>query len=297
MKKIRQTAGERAFNVSNVLVMALLCVICVVPVLHVIFASFSEPERLLNNSGLLFRPLGFSTKGYELIFSNNSIVTAYLNTIFYVVVGTALSCALTIMGGYALSRKGLYWGKPLMMLFTFTMFFSGGLVPFYQLVNSLGMMNTRAAIIIPSAVNTFNLIIMRTSMSEIPDSIEESATIDGAGPLTIMVKIVVPLSSATIAVVALFYAVGMWNSWFNASIFLTDRKLYPLQLMLKEILVSSDTSAVLNTTTDTNGKSMDIYKPLVKYCTIVAATLPVLCFYPFVQKYFVTGMMIGSIKG
>ncbi len=112
-----------------------------------------------------------------------------------------------------------------------------------------------------------------------------------------MVKIVVPLSSATIAVVALFYAVGMWNSWFNASIFLTDRKLYPLQLMLKEILVSSDTSAVLNTTTDTNGKSMDIYKPLVKYCTIVAATLPVLCFYPFVQKYFVTGMMIGSIKG
>lgn len=297
MKRIRLSAGERVFNVSNVLVMALLCVICVVPVLHVIFASFSEPERLLNNSGLLFRPLGFSTKGYELIFSNNSIVTAYLNTIFYVVVGTALSCALTIMGGYALSRKGLYWGKPLMMLFTFTMFFSGGLVPFYQLVNSLGMMNTRAAIIIPSAVNTFNLIIMRTSMSEIPDSIEESATIDGAGPLTIMVKIVVPLSSATIAVVALFYAVGMWNSWFNASIFLTDRKLYPLQLMLKEILVSSDTSAVLNTTTDTNGKSMDIYKPLVKYCTIVAATLPVLCFYPFVQKYFVTGMMIGSIKG
>lgn len=297
MKRVRRFSGGMLFDIFNVIFMALLCVICVIPVLHVIFASFSDPRQLLNNSGILLAPLGFTVQGYELIFSNSVIVTGYLNTLLYVLVGTALSTGLTIMGGYALSRKNLYWGKVIMFLITFTMFFSGGLIPFYLLINDLGMMNTRAAVIVPSAVNAFNLIIMRTSMKNLPESIEESALIDGANPFTIMARIVVPLSSATVAVIALFYAVGIWNSWFNASIFLTNRRLYPLQLVLKEILVSSDTSAVLNTSTDTTGKSMDIYKPLVKYCTIVAATLPVLCFYPFVQKYFVTGMMIGSIKG
>ena len=296
MTRTTRRAGGSVFDALNVLIMTLLCLICVVPVLHIIFASLSDPRRLLTNSGILLRPLGFSTEGYQLIFSNSVIVSGYINTLYYVAAGTAISTLLTIMGGYALSRKNLYWGKAIMFLITFTMFFSGGLIPFFLVVDNLGMRNTRAALIIPSAVNAFNLIIMRTSMKKLPESIEESALIDGANAFTIMFRIVVPLSSATVAVVALFYAVGTWNAWFNASIFLNDRKLYPLQLVLKEILVSSDTSAVLNTSTDTTGKTMDIYKPLVKYCTIVAATLPVLCFYPFVQKFFVTGMMVGSIK-
>ena len=297
MKQKQRLSGGMLFDWFNVVLMAVLCFVCVVPVIHVICASFSDPRQLLSNTGLLLAPLGFTTVGYSLIFSNSAIVTGYFNTIFYVVAGTALSTVLTIMGGYALSRRNLYWSRFIMLMITFTMFFSGGLIPFYLLVNELGLLNTRLAVILPSAVNAFNLIIMRTSMSGVPESLEESAVIDSAPPVVIMVRIVVPLCSATVAVIVLFYAVGIWNSWFNASIFLNDRKLYPLQLILKEILVASDTSAVLNTSTDTTGKNMDIYKPLVKYCTIVAATLPVLCFYPFVQKYFVTGMLIGSIKG
>ena len=297
MKQKQRLSGGMLFDWFNVVLMAVLCFVCVVPVIHVICASFSDPRQLLSNTGLLLAPLGFTTVGSSLIFSNSAIVTGYFNTIFYVVAGTALSTVLTIMGGYALSRRNLYLSRFIMLMITFTMFFSGGLIPFYLLVNELGLLNTRLAVILPSAVNAFNLIIMRTSMSGVPESLEESAVIDGAPPVVIMVRIVVPLCSATVAVIVLFYAVGIWKSWFNASIFLNDRKLYPLQLILKEILVASDTSAVLNTSTDTTGKNMDIYKPLVKYCTIVAATLPVLCFYPFVQKYFVTGMLIGSIKG
>ena len=297
---MRQKIGaflSKVFDAVNYLLMAGLCAICLLPVLHVIASSLSDPRMLLNSNELLLLPKGFTTVGYSLIFSNSAIVTGYLNTVLYVVTGTLLSTVLTIMGGFALSRKNVRWSGAIMFLITFTMFFNGGLIPYYILVSKLGLINSRLSVILPTAVNTFNLIIMRTAMKEIPDALEESAVLDGAGPFTIMVRIVTPLSSATVAVIVLFYAVGIWNSWFSASMFLRDRKLYPLQLILKEILVSSDTSAVLNTSTDTTGKNMDIYKPLVKYCTIAAATLPVLCFYPFVQKYFVKGMLIGSVKG
>lgn len=298
MKNRRIKGGSFTFDLFNHLLMAVLCAVCLLPIIHVICCSFSEPRELIKNSSVLLVPLGFTTQGYQIIFSNDAILTGYANTLFYLVTGTILSTVLTICGGFVLSRKNLYWSKHIMFLITFTMFFSGGLIPFYLVVNSLGMMNTRLAIILPTCINTFNLIIMRTSMRDIPDSMEESAMIDGAGPFVIMIRIVTPLCKASVAVIVLFYAVGIWNSWFSASMFLRgNRKLYPLQLVLKEVLVSNDTSAVLNTSTDTTGKSLDIYKPLVKYCTIVAATVPVLCFYPFVQKYFVTGMMIGSLKG
>lgn len=297
MKQKLGSLISKIFDGFNHLLMAVLCLLCLLPVIHVISASFSDPRQLLNSSEMLLRPRGFTTVGYSLIFSNSAIVTGYLNTLLYVVSGTLLSTVLTIMGGFALSRKNVYWSGVIMFLITFTMFFNGGLIPYYILVSKLGLINSRLSVILPTAINTFNLIIMRTAMREIPEALEESAVLDGAGPFTIMIRIVTPLSSATVAVVVLFYAVAIWNSWFNASMFLRDRKLYPLQLILKEILVSSDTSAVLNTSTDTTGKNMDIYKPLVKYCTIAAATLPVLCFYPFVQKYFVKGMLIGSVKG
>ena len=176
----------------------------------------------------------------------------------------------------------------------FTMMFNGGMIPFYMVVRNLGMLDTRWALIIPGCVNVFNIIIMRTSMAEIPDSLEEAARIDGAGNMTIMMKIVVPLSKATIAVVVLFYAVGQWNSSFNASIFLQDRSLYPLQLILRDILIQNDSSQMNRSDLENN---MAIYKDLIKYCTTVIATLPILCIYPFVQKYFVKGVMIGSVKG
>ncbi len=296
MYKRKFTVGT-IFDIANHILMFILCLLCVLPVIHVINCSFSDPKELLQNNSILIRPLGFTTLGYSLIFKNNSILNGYVNTLIYLVTGTLLSTCLTIMGAFVLSRKNLYWGKLIMFLITFTMFFSGGLIPFYLVVNNLGLMDTRLAVILPTALNTFNLIIMRTAMNEIPAGLEESAMIDGASPFVIMTRIIVPLCKASIAVIVLFYGVGIWNSWFNASMFIRNRKLYPLQLVLKEILVSNDTSAVLNSSADQTGKSMDIYKPLVKYCTIVAATLPVLCFYPFVQKYFVTGMMIGSLKG
>lgn len=201
---------------------------------------------------------------------------------------------LTITSGYVLSRKQLLLKNQMMFFLAFTMMFNGGMIPFYMVVRNLGMLDTRWALIIPGCVNVFNIIIMRTSMAEIPDSLEEAARIDGAGNMTIMMKIVVPLSKATIAVVVLFYAVGQWNSWFNASIFLQDRSLYPLQLILRDILIQNDSSQMNRSDLENN---MAIYKDLIKYCTTVIATLPILCIYPFVQKYFVKGVMIGSVKG
>ena len=201
---------------------------------------------------------------------------------------------LTKTSGYVLSRKQLLLKNQMMFFLAFTMMFNGVMIPFYMVVRNLGMLDTRWALIIPGCVNVFNIIIMRTSMAEIPDSLEEAARIDGAGNMTIMMKIVVPLSKATIAVVVLFYAVGQWNSWFNASIFLQDRSLYPLQLILRDILIQNDSSQMNRSDLENN---MAIYKDLIKYCTTVIATLPILCIYPFVQKYFVKGVMIGSVKG
>ena len=214
----KKPLGGIIFDTFNIIITALLCFVCLAPFIHIVFASFSEPSRLLAHNGIILKPLGFTTVGYKIAFSNDIILKSYLNTIYYVVAGTTLSTILTIMGGYALSRKNLFFGNAIMLFITFTMFFNGGLIPFYLLVNKLGMMDTRAAIIIPTAVNAFNLIIMRTSMQKIPESLEESALIDGANYFTIMWKIIVPFQ-ATIAVIVLFYAVNMWNSWFNASIF------------------------------------------------------------------------------
>ncbi|HAA26328.1 MAG TPA: sugar ABC transporter permease [Ruminiclostridium sp.] len=297
MRKQRKSVLSRIFDVFNIILMMLICFICLAPIVHVVFASVSEPGQLALHTGIILKPLGFTTVGYRLIFNNSVILVSYLNTLFYLAAGLCISMALTLLGGYVLSRKNLLWKNTIMFFITFTMFFSGGLIPFYIVVTKLGLYNTRWAVILPSAVSVFNLIIMRTSMQEIPESLEESAFIEGAGHLTILTKIMIPLSRATIAVIALFYAVSIWNSWFNASIFLTDRNKYPLQLVLKEILVANDSSQVIVSSTDTTGISTDIYKPLVKYCTIVVSILPVLCFYPFTQKYFIKGVMIGSIKG
>ena len=288
---------NKMFDVFNIVLMLMICFVCVAPILHVIFASVSDPKQLASHTGIILKPLGFTLIGYKIVFDNPVILIGYLNTIFYVVVGVALSTFLTLLGSYALSRKNLLWGNAIMLFITFTMFFSGGLIPFYIVVTKLGLYDSRWAVILPSAISVFNLIIMRTSLREIPDSLVESAHIDGAGHFTILMKIIIPLSKATIAVIVLFYAVSIWNSWFNASIFLSDRNKYPLQVILKEILVMNDSSQVLTSSADTTGVNTNLYKSLVKYCSIVVATLPMLCFYPFVQKYFIKGVMVGSIKG
>lgn len=292
---VKKSIGERIFDVFNVIFLIFLMVISVYPLLYVLFASFSDPLRLMQNQGFLYKPLGFTLKGYEMVLKNPNILRGFANTLFYVVVGTSINLLLTSISAYVLSRKGLLWGRPLMIMVTITMFFSGGLIPFYLLIDKLGMINTRWAIVIPGAISVWNLIVMRTSFMGIPDSLEESARIDGANDFTILFKIILPLSKATLAVMALFYAVGQWNSWFNANMFLRDRSKYPLALVLREILISNDVKEM------TSGAGQfvkdDAYKSLIQYCTIVVATVPILFVYPFLQKHFVKGVMIGSVKG
>lgn len=293
----KRTIGEKIFDSMNVIFMIFMMIICAYPMLYVLFASISDPSALSQHQGILYRPLGFTLKGYKLVLDNPNITMGYVNTIFYVVVGTAVNLLVTSIGAYVLSRKNLFWGSLIMFMITFTMFFGGGLIPYYLTIQKLGLLNKRLALIIPGAISTWNLIVMRTSFMSIPDSLEESARIDGANDFTILFRIILPLSKATLAVMALFYAVGHWNGWFNAMIFLRDRKLFPLQLFLREILISNDTNTMQRITDMSQLGEQDLYKSLVQYCTVIVATVPILFIYPFLQKYFVKGVMIGSIKG
>jgi len=293
---IKRKTGEKLFNCFNIIFLSLLSLICIYPMLYVLFASISDPHRLTTHQGILLAPLGFTLKGYSLVLKNPNIKTGYINTIIYVLLGTFISLLLTTLGAYALSRKRVYFAKHVMILILITMFFQGGLIPFYLLMKDMHMINTIWAIVLPSAISSYNLIVMRTSFAEIPDSFEESAKIDGANDFTILVKIIIPVSKAIMAVMLLFYAVGMWNSWFNASILLRDRNLYPLQLVLREILISGDKSSMVQVS-EIGAYGESAYRSLVQYSTIIIATVPILCVYPFLQKYFVKGVMIGSIKG
>ncbi len=293
---LRRTKGQKVFAVFNTIGLILLSIIFILPVWHVLMGTISDPLKVNAHSGLMLTPLGKPTLGgYKLVLQNNSIVRAYGNTILVVVTATLLGLILTTLAAYVLSTKGLYWKKPINFLITFTMIFNGGLIPTYMVVRNLGMMDTYLALIIPGCCTAYNIIIMRTSFSEIPDALKEAATIDGAGHFRILFQIVLPVSKAIIAVIVLFYAIQHWNAWFNASIYLRDRNLYPLQLVLREIVLNSTENAIVGGTDDAN--TVDIYRPLIKYCSIMVSVIPMMIVYPFVQKYFVTGVMIGSVKG
>ncbi len=282
------------FDVCNTIFMIFLIIITIYPFLYILLASFSNPSALIKVQGLLLKPVGVSLDGYSAVLRNKDIVTGYLNTIAYVVVGTSASVLVTSLLAYALSRKRLKYAKHMMLFILFTMFFSGGMIPTYLVVKSVGLVNTRWAMILPTMLSTYNLIVMRTSFMGIPDSMEESARIDGANDLTILFRIILPLSSAVIAVMVLFYGVGQWNAWFNAMLYLKDRSLFPLQLILREILITSSTDNMMLDASTGNQASLE---EVVKYATIVVATVPILAIYPFLQKYFVKGVMIGALKG
>jgi putative aldouronate transport system permease protein len=261
------------------------------PILHVLAASFSDPIRLIRHQGALFWPLGFSLKGYETVFRNPNIVTGYMNTLIYVVSGSGIGMILTLLGAYALARTGWPMRKFFVFLFVFTMYFSAGMIPAFMLVKNTGLLHTRWAIILPTAVNTWNLIVMRTAFAAVPTELQESAYIDGASDLRILWQIYIPVSKATVAVILLFYAVERWNSWFTSMIYLNDNAMYPLQIFVRDILLFD---AAAGMTEDVNA----IYlKELTKYALIIVAVVPILCVYPFVQRYFVKGVMLGSVKG
>lgn len=293
----RITPGRVAFNIFNYGLMIVLSFIFLFPLWHVISASFSEPRELMASSGLLLWPLGKATiEGYKLVLRDPGIISGYSNTLIYVSSATILGTFLTMLAGYVISRKDLKLKVHITAFILFTMMFSGGLIPTYMVVKSLGLVGTRGAIILPGVINAFFIIIMKSAYEQLPDSYEESAKLDGAGPFTIMIKIMVPLVKSTIAVIIMFAAVLHWNSWFPASIYIPGkRNLWPLQLVMREVLIQND-SAKMISGSEANDAA-DLVKNLVKYCTVIVGTLPILCIYPFVQKYFVQGVQLGGVKG
>jgi putative aldouronate transport system permease protein len=285
------------FNILNYGFMVLLCVVCLVPLWHVLMASLSNPRLLFASRGIIWWPLGDANlQGYGLVFKNDFLATGYRNTLIYVGATTVLGTFLTLIAGFVLSRPNLKLAGPLSLFVLLTMMFSGGLIPSYMINRALGLVNNPLGVIIPGVINGFFIMIMRSAFVQLPASYEESAKLDGAGPVTIMVFILAPMVKATIAVVVMNIIVMQWNSWFQASIYLARRRdLWPLQLFMREILVQNDTSRMVTGAIAAN--AADNVANLVKYCVTILGTLPILAVYPFAQKYFVKGVTLGGIKG
>ena len=291
--KIKDSIPERIFDGFNILILFLLMIVTVYPLLYVLFASLSNPASFALHKGILLWPQKFSLLAYKAVCDNPMIGRGYLNTLIIVVGGTAINLLMTSLGAYVLSRPNLPYKRFMNLFVMFTMFFSGGLIPSFLVVSGMGLLDSYWAILLPGAISTYNMIVMRTSFETLPISLEESALIDGANELTVLVRIILPLSAPVVAVMLLFYGVGHWNSWFSAMIYLRTHIKYPLQLILREILVENDLN---NMTVDVGSLDKEPIGETIKYATIVVATLPILCIYPFLQKYFTKGIMIGAVK-
>lgn len=297
---MKHSTGDRVFYTVNYTILSLALIIVAYPLLNMLASSFSDPRAVTSGQVYLW-PVDFSLLGYTTIFRDSSVWMGYFNTIIYTVFGTILSTLLTLLAAYPLSRRDFQPAKICMLLFTFTMFFGGGLIPSYLLINQLGLINTRLVMILPGALSVYNIILARTFIrSNIPDELMEATQIDGCGDFRFFLSFVLPLSKAIIAVVALFFGVGVWNSYFSALIYLNDKSLYPLQMILREILVQNKIDASVLTQGTLNVQDIAVKQSLyelLKYSLIVVASVPILCVYPFIQKYFVKGVMIGSLKG
>lgn len=290
--KVKESIGERIYTIVVYLLLILISATIILPLLHIISGSFSDPMQLLTGK-VSFWPKGFTTSMYEKVLKDASIWTGYLNTILYTVLGTLFSVTLTACAAYPLSRKDLFGRNIFISLFIFTMFFNGGMIPTYLIIQKLGMLNKIWALVLPSAISTYNMIIMRTFFENtIPNELIEAAALDGCNDITTFFRIVLPLSGAVFAVMALFYGVAQWNSWFPALLYIRDRSLYPLQMILREVLIQSDIGNMAGSTGD-----VEVIGDGLKYATMVVSTLPIMCLYPFLQKYFVAGVTIGAVKG
>ncbi|GIO39691.1 sugar ABC transporter permease [Paenibacillus antibioticophila] len=302
MTTIRESRSDKLFLIINYVYLVLALVVVLYPLVYIISASISNPKLVSSGEMWLF-PKGLTLDGYKLVFDNPKIWIGYRNTIFYTVIGTLLNLAVTLPAAYALSRSDFVGRHFFMGMFLVTMFFSGGLIPTYLLVKNLGLINSVGALILPVAASVWNIIVARTFFqSTIPKELQEAAHVDGCTNIRLFLKIVLPLSSPIIAVMALFYGVGHWNSYFPSLIYLNDDMKYPLQMVLRQILVLQEMSA------ETTGAAIsgDIAQAmankaeiaaLVRYAVIIVSTLPVIAVYPFLQRYFVQGVMIGSVKG
>lgn len=291
--KVRKSKGERIFTGFNYLFLSLIILLCLYPVWYVAAASFSNSNLLTQHTGLLIKPVGWSVDAYKKVFQNPMIGRGYVNTLFILVTGVFLDLFMTSLGAYFLSRKRVMFKRPILLLIIFTMFFSGGMIPFYLNLKDLRLTNTLWGLIVPFLISTYNLIILRTSFESIPDSLIEAAQIDGAGHMTVLMQVVLPLSKAILAVMVLYYGVSIWNSWFWASAIIRIREMYPLQVILREILMQNDTSSM---TAGAGAMDTEAVGMTIKYATIMVATLPILCVYPFLQKHFTKGTMVGAVK-
>lgn len=292
---VKPTLSEKIFDFFNVLFLLLITFVTLYPLLYVLFASLSTPSAIYESKGLLLYPKQIILDGYKLVFRHPGIAFGAKNTVIYMLIGTAINLLMTSMGAYVLSRRNLKFGRPLLLMIVLTMYFSGGLVPLFLIVKMLGLYNSIWAYLLPTAISTWNLIVMRTSFLALPESLEESAKIDGANDFLILFRIIIPLSLPILAVMTLFYAVDHWNAWFYASVFFREREMYPLQLILREILIQNVERDSMRLVTGNDIKAVEMMA-LLKYSVIIVTTVPVLFIYPFLQKYFVKGVMIGSLK-
>lgn len=280
-------------DILMAIVLLMVGIIMVYPLLYEVFVSLSDSLDFVKHRGIMVKPAGFSWQAYEIVLGSREIWTGYRNTLLIEVVGLTFNLTLTSLGAYFLTRKNVLWKKAINILIIITMYFSGGLVPTYLAIRSYGLYNSIWALILPSALNTYNLILLRSYFSTIPDSLAESVTMDGGGHMTILTKIYIPLAKPGMMVMLLYYAVSHWNSWFSASVYLRDANKAPLQLVLRRMFEDGSTTLLRLVQ---NYNNYDSLQETVKAAMMVVSTLPILCLYPFLQKHFEGGIMIGSLK-
>jgi len=292
----RTSPGDVVFSIIVYIILAVLTLIVLIPLLHVLAASFSAPAAVTaGRVGIL--PVDFSLRGYETVFNYSSVITGYRNSLIYMTLGTSLNLTLTLITAYPLAKRDLPYRSAIMGFFAFCMFFNGGMIPNYILMRDLRLLNTIWAMVVPGAIGVTNMIIMRTFIQEnIPNELYEAADIDGCDEFKYLFRIVIPLSKASIAVITLFYAVGHWNAFFNAFLYLHNPNLRPLQIVLREILIQNTINQNELLLEGENFAQMGMAE-LLKYSLIIVASVPMLVLYPFIQKHFVKGVMIGSLKG
>ena len=294
---IKEPRGVRIFGAVVFVIVTLLMLIVLYPLVYVLSCSVSSPTAVGAGEVVLL-PKGFTLMGYKRVFQEPDILLGYKNTLFYTIIGTAINLFVTVPAGYMLSKKEVPGRNLFMFLFMFTMYFSGGMIPSFLLVKSLHLYDTRAVLVILGAFSTYNCIICRTFFAALPHELEEAAAIDGCSTVRTFIQIVLPLSQALLGVMVLYFAVGHWNSYFNAMIYVNNEKYKPLQLILRRILILEQASAnMMEGGGDEYAAEQFKLKELIKYAVIVVSSLPVLVLYPFLQKYFAQGVMIGSIKG
>lgn len=287
--------GYQVFTVFNTIFLCLVILATAYPIYYILIASISDPNALMQNYGLIWVPqASFTFRAYQLVLDHPLILSGYMNTLFILIVGLAVNLSLTVLGAYFLTLKKALLHKPVAALILFSMYFSGGLVPMYLNVKSLGMIDSLWSLILPTAISTYNLLVLRASFAAIPDGLIEAASLDGAGHFKILTQVILPLCGASMAIMILYYGVGHWNAWFNASIFMLSPEKFPLQLILRQILILNQNTEMMASMD--MGESAQLAE-LIKYALIVVSTAPILLLYPFLQRFFVKGVMVGSLKG